>query len=80
MRVVGVVVVLFSFASAAFAQNCRSLPPGPDRRACAMHNPAFQAKFAKCNQLLVDRGFIGAAVENHGAGKFFRQCMHGQMN
>jgi hypothetical protein len=42
-----------------------------------MSNPGFQAKYQKCLQMLEQRGFNGAATENHGAIPFFKGCMQG---
>jgi hypothetical protein len=40
-----------AFSSPAFAENCRALPQGPERRACAMreHPGMFEAREAKKN-------------------------------
>jgi hypothetical protein len=77
MKVVFAIAAISMFSSTAFAENCRLIPKGPDRRACAMSNPGFQAKYQKCLQMLDQRGFKGAATENHGAVPFFRGCMQG---
>jgi hypothetical protein len=77
MKVVFAIAVISLFSSTASAENCQLLPKGPDRRACAMGNPGFQAKYQKCLQMLEQRGFNGAATENHGAIPFFKGCMQG---
>lgn len=65
------------FSDAAYAQNCRAMPMGQERRACAMReNPArFEAKKNRCDQLAVERGFVGKGA---GRREFMQSCMRGR--
>jgi hypothetical protein len=60
--------------SLAFAENCRALPVGPERKACAMreHPVQFQAKFERCERIAMDRGFGG---RHSGKREFMQGCM-----
>ena len=51
-----------AFSSTAFAEDCRALPRGPEKRACVMHEhpgmfEAREAKKDRCKQLAMERGF-----------------------
>jgi hypothetical protein len=69
-------------ASTASAENCRALPPGPDRHACAMreHPEMFGAKQEHCKQLASERGFTGGAGSKRPGGMrdFVQTCMQGR--
>jgi len=72
------------FSSTAFAENCRALPPGPEKRACAMreHPGMFEAREAKkerCKQLATERGFTHKTGTGAGGMReFVRDCVHGR--
>jgi hypothetical protein len=60
-----------AFSSTAFAENCRALPRGPEKRACVMReNPgmfeAREAKKERCKQLSTERGFTSALIDLTG--------------
>jgi hypothetical protein len=67
---------------AASAENCRALPPGPDRRACAEreHPGQFDAKLQHCRDLASERGFTAGAGGKKPGGMqgFVQACMHGR--
>ena len=70
-----------AFPSTAFAENCRALPLGPERRACVMReNPGmFEAKQEQCRQLARERG--DTTRTGTGAGgirDFIQDCMRGK--
>jgi hypothetical protein len=80
-----IVVTLLSLAtsaSTAFAEDCRALPPGPDRRACAMreHPGRVEAKQEHCKELASERGFTEGAGSKHPGGMrdFVQACMRGR--
>jgi hypothetical protein len=82
-NVVAIVVTLLALAasaSTAFAENCRALPPGPERRACAMreHPEMFGAKQEHCKQLASERGFSESAGSKRGMRDFVQACMQGR--
>jgi hypothetical protein len=75
------VVVLSALPSQALSENCRALPAGPERRACAMReNPErFQALIDHCKQLARERGSTGRTATGAGGPKeFIRDCMQGK--
>jgi hypothetical protein len=70
-----------AFSSAAFAENCRAIPFGPEKHACAMreHPGVFEAKQERCKQLAKDRGDTGHTATGAGGIKQFIQgCMQGK--
>ena len=70
-----------AFSSAAFAENCRAIPFGPEKHACAMreHPGVFEAKQERCKQLAKDRGDTGHTATGAGGIKQFVQgCMQGK--
>jgi hypothetical protein len=75
-----------AFSSPAFAENCRALPHGPERRACVMReNPGrFEAREARkeqCKQLATERGFTHKAGTGAGGMReFVRDCLHGKQS
>jgi hypothetical protein len=75
-------LALAASASTAFAENCRALPPGPDRRACAMreHPEMFGARLEHCKQLASERGFTGGAGSKRPGGMrdFVQACVQGR--
>ena len=75
-------LALAASASTASAENCRALPPGPDRRACAEreHPGKFEAKQEHCKQLASERGFTGGAGSRKPGGMrdFVQACMQGR--
>jgi hypothetical protein len=77
LQTLTIIITLFAPASSALAENCKALPAGPDRRACAMreHPEKFQAKLDHCRQLASDRGESGP---KSGKKDFVRGCMHGK--
>ena len=75
------VVVLSALPSQALSENCRALPAGAERRACAMReNPErFQARIDQCKQLSRERGNKGRTGTGAGGPKeFVRDCMQGK--
>lgn len=48
-----VIAISFGSTPLAFAENCRALPFGPERKACAMreHPVQFQAKQERCERI-----------------------------
>jgi hypothetical protein len=80
--IVVTLLALAASASTAFAENCRALPPGPDRGACAMreHPEKFEAKLEHCKQLASERGFtVGAGSKKPGGMRDFVQaCVQGR--
>jgi hypothetical protein len=70
-------------STSAFAENCRAMPFGPNRKACATreHPAQFEAKQQRCKQLALQRGFIkvGSASGNGpGMKQFVMGCMQGK--
>jgi hypothetical protein len=71
-------------SSVATAEDCRVLPPGPERRACAMreHPALFEKKLERCSQIANDRGFSkgGNDAKSYTNTKqdFVRSCMTGR--
>ena len=62
----------------AGAQNCKDLPPGPDKRQCVMqsHPEAFERKKERCVDLAEARG-----ASDKGAKKdFVQSCMQGKVS
>jgi hypothetical protein len=81
------IIVIFGGATltstSAFAENCRAMPFGPDRKACVMreHPAQFEAKQQRCKQLALQRGFIkvgGASGNARGMKEFVMGCMQGK--
>jgi hypothetical protein len=79
MKTLVMLVALCATASVASAENCRAIPPGPDRRACAMreHPERIEAKQEHCKQLASERGFSGSAGSKRGMRDFVQGCMRG---
>jgi hypothetical protein len=71
------IAISFGSTPLALAENCRALPFGPDRKACAMreHPAQFQAKQKRCERIALDRGFAG---RHSGKRGFMRGCMRGK--
>ena len=75
-----------AFSSTAFAENCRALPHGPERRACVMReNPgmfeARQAKKERCKQLARERGDTHKTGTGAGGMRdFVRDCVRGKQS
>jgi hypothetical protein len=70
-----------AFSSTAFAENCRAIPFGPERRACVMreHPAMFEAKFGQCRQLARKRGDTSHTQTGAGGMKeFIQDCMRGK--
>ena len=65
MKTLVMLVALCATASVASAENCRAIPPGPDRRACAMreHPEMVGAKQEHCRQLASEREEFARMVE-----------------
>jgi hypothetical protein len=58
----------------AFAEDCRQLPQGPARAACAsQNNPAFAAKLDRCKQQGAQAGLTEGRAG--GLGPFVQACM-----
>jgi hypothetical protein len=65
-------------SSTAFAENCRAVPFGTERRACAMraHPGMFQARLERCRQLARERGdTLRTATGAGGMKEFTQDCM-----
>ena len=74
-------IILLSASVQAWGENCRALPAGPERRACAIReNPErFQSRLEKCRQLSRERGNTGRTGTGAGGPKeFVRDCMQGK--
>jgi hypothetical protein len=73
-----------AFSSPAFAEICRALPHGPERRACVMReNPGrFEAREhgkERCKLLATERGFTHKTGTGAGGMReFVLDCMHGR--
>jgi hypothetical protein len=71
--------------SVVAAENCRALPAGPERGACARreHPEMFGKKYIRCQQLATERGFSAGAVHNRDMTNtrkdFFKRCMQGNL-
>jgi len=70
-----------ALSSTAFAETCRAIPFGPERRACISreHPGMFEAKQERCKQLARERG--DAVRTQTGAGgmkEFVQDCMRGE--
>jgi hypothetical protein len=65
-----------AFSSTAFAENCRAIPFGPERRACVMRE---HPEFGQCRQLARERGDTSHTQTGAGGMKeFIQDCMHGK--
>jgi hypothetical protein len=78
-------LIVFSaaFSSTAFAEDCRAIPFGPEKHACAMreHPGVFEAKLGRCKQLARDRGDTGHTATGAGGMKeFIQDCMRGRQH
>jgi hypothetical protein len=82
VKMLVIIVALSASASAAFAEDCRALPPGPDRRACVKreHPEMFEAKLQHCRDLASARGdTIGPGAKSVGGMRdFVHACMQGR--
>jgi hypothetical protein len=70
-----------AFSSGAFAENCRAIPVGPERRACVTreHPGMFEAKQERCKQLARERGDTGRTGTGAGGMReFVQDCMRGK--
>ena len=76
-----VTVLLIWFGRPADALDCKSLPPGPEKKQCLTQNKpeAFQKKQARCKELAEQRG---GALQGRGTGKklFLQSCMQGKVS
>jgi hypothetical protein len=74
-------LIAFSAASSstAFAEDCRALPPGPEKAACFRreHPDMFEAKLERCRQLARERGFTPQRAGG-GMKVFVQACMRGK--
>ena len=81
-KILAALVTLSASVPAAFAEDCRAFPPGPDRHACAMreHPERFGAKQQHCKQLASERGFTGGAGSKRAneMRDFVQACMQGR--
>jgi len=81
-------LIAFSAASSstAFAENCRALPRGPEKRACVMreHPGMFKAREARkerCKQLARERGDTHRTGTGAGGMRdFVRDCVRGKQS
>jgi hypothetical protein len=70
-----------AFSSTAWAENCRAIPFGPAKQACAMreHPAMFRAKLDRCRQLATERGHtFHTATGAGGMREFIQDCMRGK--
>jgi hypothetical protein len=76
-KTLATLVALSALPSVASAENCRALPEGPERHACAMreHPEKFEAKLEHCRELARDRG--DTTADKRGTKDFVRGCMQG---
>jgi hypothetical protein len=72
-RIVLVVIVAGAFPSASFAQDCRAMPPGPNKAACLQSNPLFSAKLERCKQEATQMG-LHAGIKG-GLKESVQGCM-----
>jgi hypothetical protein len=80
-KTLATLVALSALPSVASAENCRALPEGPERHACAMreHPEKFQAKLEHCRELARDRGDTTVGAKKPGGMRDFVQgCMRGR--
>ena len=84
MKALATLVAFSISAAAAFAENCRALPAGPEHHACAEreHPQQFEAKLQHCKDLATARGdTIGAGSKRPGGMRDFVQaCMQGRQH
>jgi hypothetical protein len=71
--------LLIWFGRPADAQDCKSLPPGPEKKQCLMQqNPdAFQKKQQRCKDLAEQHG---GSLQVRGTGQkgFMQGCLQGK--
>jgi hypothetical protein len=62
------------------AEDCRSMPRGPDKKACVMrNNPGFAARFDRCNQQVNQLGDVAASPGGKkGRQGLMQECMRGR--
>ena len=80
-KIIAAIIVVLSACSNAFAENCRAIPLGPERRACAMreHPAMFEAKLDRCLQIARQRGDTYRTGTGAGRMKdFVQDCMQGK--
>ena len=77
-KTLATLLALSALPSVASAEDCRALPPGQERRACAMreHLEQFQAKLEHCRELARARG--DTAADKRGTKDFVQGCMQGR--
>jgi hypothetical protein len=85
MKALATLVAFSISAPAAFAENCRALPVGPERHACAEreHPGQFEAKLQHCKDLAGARGDTigpGARKAVGGMRDFVQACMQGRQH
>jgi hypothetical protein len=81
MRFLIVALALSVSTSACLAEDCRSMPPGPDKKACVMRNhpAAFETKFDRCNQQVEQLGAVAASPGGKkGRQGLMQECMRGR--
>jgi hypothetical protein len=74
-------LLLIWFGRPAGALDCKSLPPGPEKKQCLMQQKpeAFQKKQEHCKELAMERG---GSLYGRGTGKkkLVQSCMQGKVN
>jgi len=80
MRFLIVALALGASTSACLAEDCRSMPRGPDKKACVMrNNPGFETKFDRCNQQVNQLGDVASSPGGKkGRQGLMQACMHGR--
>ncbi len=81
MRLLIAALALGVSSPVCLAEDCRSIPPGPDKRACVMrNNPNFETKFDRCNQRVDGLGFVVGQPGIQGRKGLMQACMQGRPN
>jgi hypothetical protein len=69
----------FCASSVCFAEDCSSMPPGPEKRDCIMrNNPRFETKFDRCNEHVIALGADVAQHGRQGRKALMQACMRGR--
>jgi hypothetical protein len=73
-------LLLIWFGRPAGALDCKSLPPGPEKKQCLMENrpAAFEKKQARCEALAQQRD--SDSTRGHSKMDFMQSCMQGKVS
>jgi hypothetical protein len=67
--------------SVCLAEDCRSMPRGPDKKACVMRNHPvrLETRFDRCNQQVEQLGDVAASPGGRvGRQGLMQACMRGR--